>query len=161
VSELNPIQKCDEAIALIEDGVASKEEVMAAMAFKQKLGEISRAINHRFEEAAIKWIEANGEIEDGEKRYYVGTSTTRKCRDVRRTVEGLLTETGGDLDAFTSALSSNAFKPATACTILGEKANDLFETVTAKDLKTGAPKKKLKSVDPKRLKGQTDDGDDE
>lgn len=160
MSESNPIQKCDEAIGLIEDGIASKSEVMTAMAFKQKLGEIYRAINHRFEEAAIKWIELNGEIEDGEKRYYVGTQTTRKCLNVRATVEAILTETGGDLDAFTSALSTSAFKPAMACQILGEKANGLFETVTAKDLKTGAPKKKLKGVDPKRLKGQTDDDEE-
>lgn len=155
----NPISKCDEAIDLVEQGLATQTEVMQALAFKQKLGEICRAINFRFEQAAIAWIEKHGEITDGEKRYYVGTQTTRKCKDVNETVRTIL-ETGGP-DALVRVLSTSCFKPASAMETLGEKANDLFETIVAKDLLTGKPKKRLKNTDPKQLgAGPTDDGDE-
>lgn len=153
----NPIEKLDTAIALIEDGLASKEEVMSALAFKQQLGEITRALNYRFEQAAIAWIEKNGEIEEGEKRWYVGTVTNRKCKDVRKALDAILTSCGGDLDTFVRALSSSCFKPATAMEILGETATDHFTSETVQDLKTGKPRKALKGVPIALGKGQTED----
>lgn len=154
----NPIEKCDMAIDLVEQGLASKEEVMQAMAFKQKLGEIYRAINHRFEKAAIAWIEKNGEIEDGEKRYYIGTATTRKCKNVHETVRTIL-ETEG-LDTLLLALSTSCFKPSTAMEVLGTRAGEFFETVVEKDLKTGAPRRVLKNTMPKKIGTGSEESDE-
>lgn len=157
--ELNPISKCDTAIELIEAGLASQSEVMQAMAFKQKLGEIYRAINFRFEQAAIKWIEINGDIEDGTKRYYVGTQTARKCKNVPETIRTILEANGAD--ALVTVLSSSCFRPASAMEILGDRAEEFFETVVEKDLKTGAPKKKFKTTQPKELSAGASEESDE
>lgn len=153
----NPIEKLENAIAIVEDGLASKEEVMSALAFKQQLGEIYRALNYRFEQAAIAWIDKNGEIEEGEKRWYVGTVTNRKCKDVRKALDAILTTSGGDLDTLVCALSTSCFKPSTAMEILGPTATDHFTSETVLDLKTGKPRKALKGVPIALGKGQTED----
>lgn len=150
----NPIQKCDESIDLIEQGLATKSEVMQAMAFKQKLMEIARAISHRFEQAAIGWIEKNGEIEEGEKRWFVGTVTKRSCLNVEETARTILESHGPD--ALARVLSSGCFKAAATMELLGEDAMRHFEVRVEKDLKDGKPRKKLKSTDPKRL-GESDE----
>lgn len=152
----SPIEKLADSIALVEDGIATKEEVMQALAFKQQLGEIYRALSSRFEKAAIQWIEANGDIEDGAKRYYVGTAHKRTCKDVPETIRTIL-ETGGP-DLLVSALSTSCFRPATAMEILGDRAGDLFICEDVPDLKTGKPRKVLKSTSPKAIgAAQTDD----
>lgn len=151
----NPIEKLENAIGIVEDGLASKEEVMSALAFKQQLGEIYRALNYRFEQAAIAWIDKNGEIEEGEKRWYVGTVTKRSCKDVNETVRTILESDGPD--ALVRALSTSCFRPATAMEILGPRAAEFFTTETVPDLKTGKPRKALKGVPIALGKGQTDD----
>lgn len=137
----------DGAISTIEIGGSTQTDVMAALALKQQLWETYRDLAFRFEQAAIAWILANGEITDGEKRYYVGTETTRKCRDVGLTFRAMLDVTGGDLDPILATLSTGAFKPAGACALLGSVAPKHFDTIVSKDLKTGATKKRLKSTD--------------
>jgi hypothetical protein len=137
----------DGAISTIEISGASASDVMTALALKQQLWETYRDLSFRFEQAAIAWILSNGEITDGEKRYYVGTETTRKCRDVGLTFRAMLDVTGGDLDPILATLSSGAFKPAAACALLGSIVPKHFDTIVSKDLKTGAPKKRLKNTE--------------
>jgi hypothetical protein len=142
----NILARTGDALDAIEMGFASKEEVLLAMACVQQARAVVQAMAQRFEAAAIQWIDTNGDLEDGDKRYYVGNDRRYKCKDVRATLEALLTETGGDLDALNTCLSSGAFKPGTTMTVLGEKANDHFTTEITKDLKTGKPKRMLKSA---------------
>lgn len=145
--------KLDAAIALVEDGLATKSEVMNALAFKQQLGAFVRHLNTRFEKAAIAWIEKNGEIEEGTTRWYVGKVIDRKCKSVKETIGAILEQSGGDLDPLVTLLSSQPFKEATTIDFLGEKAKALWDTAEKKDLKDGAPRKKLKGV-PKALAGK-------
>lgn len=149
----NAIEKLDGAISLVEDGLATKEEVMQALAFKQQLGAVYRHLNARFEQAAIAWIEKNGPIEEGEKRWYVGKLVKRKCKSVRETLAAILEMSGGDLDPLVTLLSTSCFKEATTMAFLGDRATALFDTTVETDLKDGKPKKKLKGV-PKALAGK-------
>jgi hypothetical protein len=142
----NILAKTGDALDAIEMGFASKEEVLLAMACVQQARAVVQAMAQRFEAAAINWIDTNGDLEDGDKRYYVGNDRRYKCKDVRATLEALLTETGGDLDAINACLSTGAFKPGTTMTTLGSKAAEHFETTITKDLKTGKPKRMLKSA---------------
>lgn len=147
------IVKLDTAISLVEDGMATKEEVMNALAFKQQLGAFVRHLNTRFEKAAIAWIEKNGEIEEGATRWYVGKVFDRKCSNVRETIEAILSMNGGDTETLATLLSSQPFKEATTIAFLGEKAKDLWTIAEKKDLKDGKPRKKFKGV-PKALAGK-------
>ena len=144
---IGPLDRLAFALEVIDQGDASKEQVLLALAFKQQLYEAYRSITHRFDQAMIGWIEANGDLEDGDKRWYVGTATTRKCRFAGPAFKALLEANGGDLDATLAALCSDPFKPALASDMLGDKADQHFDTVTTLDLKTGKPKKTLKSFD--------------
>lgn len=142
----NPIEQCDEAISLIEQGVASQADVMQAMALKQKLFAIYQAVSYRFERAAIAFIEANGEIEEGAKRYYVGKDTVCKCKHVPNAWRAIIAACGGDEDLALTALSSDCFKPSLARKMLGEDATQHFDINVQSDLKTGEPRKKLKGA---------------
>lgn len=151
---MNPIEKLDSAIALVEDGLASKEEVMFALAFKQQLGRIYRALCGRFDQAAIAWIEQNGEITEGEKRWFVGTETKRTCKSVDSTVRAILELEG--VEGLVRSLSTTCFCPAAAMDMLGQDAAQYFDSKTTPDLKTGKPMKVLKGI-PTKMIGTADD----
>jgi hypothetical protein len=142
----NILAKTGDILDDIELGCASRAQVLEAMAYVQQARAAVQSLAQRFEAACIQWIDANGELIDGDKRYYVGHEKKHKCKDVRATLEALLVETGGDLDALNTCLSSGAFKPATTMTTLGDKAKDHFITEITQDLKTGKPKRALKSA---------------
>lgn len=146
---LNPIQKCDEAIALVESGEATREQVMLALGFKKELGAKVRDFNQRFEKAAIQWIKKNGDIQDGVHRFYVGKETKRKCKNVKEAVNAFL-EMGGP-DVLVLALSSDCFKHATAMKMLGDNAKTHFDEKTDDSLETGKPKEKLRCTAPGEL----------
>lgn len=155
----NPIEKCESSIDLVEQGLASNTEVMQALSFVQKLGEVYRALRYRFDQAAICHIEKHGEIEDGEKRYYVGTKTTKKCLSVPETVRTIL-ETQGP-DALVRVLSTSCFKDAAAMKLLGDDAPKHFETRVEKDLATGKPVKKFKTAMPQEIQvGTSEESED-
>jgi hypothetical protein len=143
----NILAKTGDILDDIELGCASRTHVLEAMAYVQQARAAVQSLAQRFEAACIQWIDTNGgELIDGDKRYYVGVDKKHKCKDVRATLEALLVETGGDLDALNTCLSSGAFKPATTMTTLGDKAAEFFETQITQDLKTGKPKRALKSA---------------
>lgn len=146
-----------ETIEAIELGFADRADVLRAMAMVQQCKHAVAALSQRMEAAVIAWIGANGEIEDGDNRYYVGTSKTTKCVDVKATLDRLLTVTGGDLDAVNSCLSTGAFKPAATLAVLGSEGAGLFTTEVVQDLKTGKPKVGLKAVNKKFTKGASEE----
>lgn len=141
------IERVEDALATMEEGSATPDQVRAALSFKQQLYEVYRSITFRFDLAMVAWIEKNGDLEDGMKRYYVGTETKRKCRAVPVAFKALLEKCGGDLDLVLTTLASDAFKPASAMKMLGDDAPKHFESTVEKDVKTGEPKKKVKTFD--------------
>lgn len=140
------------SIEIIESGDASVDQVLQAQEFIKKLGEVYRDLKEKLEAATIAYIEKNGEIRDGERRFYVAPNKSTKCVDVRKTVEAVFEVSGGDFDVFVECLSSGAFKPAATKKVLGDRAADLFVDTETKDLKTGEiGGKRLQSVDYSKI----------
>lgn len=143
----------DAAIAAIENGEASPDQVLAAIDFTQRLKEIHAQLKDRLEVAAIAFIKKHGDIQDGTRRFYVGVAKTTKCTDLRGTIEAVLLASGGDFDAFAGCLSSNAFKPGACKDILGEAFGKLFKTSDEDEMREGKPaKQKLQKVDTRFIK---------
>jgi hypothetical protein len=141
------------AIDTIKDGTAASEQVLAAMNCVAAFKEAARDLSERMEAATIAWIGHNGDLVDGDIRYYVGPNKSTKCLDLPGTLRALLEVSGGDLDAVVEVLSSGAFKPAKAKEVLGERADGLFETKETTDLKTGkATGPRLQKSDPRFIR---------
>lgn len=148
------ITTCNDSIATLASGEATQEQFLYAQEFVGKLSEVVRDIKDRCEAASIQWIEKNGDATDGVRRYYVGPNKSTKCLDVRKTCEAVFIVTGGDWDTFVECLSSGAFKHGATKKVLGDKADEFFETKETKDLKTGeVGKKRLQEFDPTFIKG--------
>lgn len=113
---------------------------------------VAKEVKEKAAQKLAQWIEKNGEFTIGEIRYYVGVTKDYKPTSMRAAVDALLTATGGDLDAFIEALSSNAIKPGHARKVLGEQFESVFVTTEKLDVLTGKPKRELKSVDQRYLK---------
>jgi hypothetical protein len=147
------VATCKENIETVESGEATSEQVLAALDYVVTLAFVTNELKKRMEEAAIKWIQANGDLVDGDIRYYVGPNKSTKCLDLPGTLRALLEVSGGDLDAVVEVLSSGAFKPAKAREVLGERADGLFETKETTDLKTGkATGPRLQKSDPRYIR---------
>jgi hypothetical protein len=142
-----------ETIEAIEMGFANRDDVLRAMAQVQHCKHAVAALHQRMEAAVIQWIQTNGDLEEGDNRYYVGTEKRTKCVDVKATLTKLLDVTGGDLDAVMACLSTGAFKPAATLEVLGDDGRDLFTTEVVQDLKTGKPKRALKAANKRFTKG--------
>lgn len=112
-----------------------------------------KELDATLKESLIDWINRNGEINIGTKRYYVGTSKKTKARDMTRLCEAAITEAGGDFDAFAEVLSANAFKPGACKALLGDKWGQHFAVEIDQDVKTGKAKKSVQVIDEKFIKG--------
>lgn len=126
----------------------------AALNKLQRLKELVREIERDMTARLIEWIQANGDLEIGELRYYVGTEKKTRCNDVRGTLAALLELFAGDLDRVAECLGSSAWKHGAIKKALEEigqaaKFPELFTVTEETDLKTGQPAKKLMTVNPK------------
>ena len=137
---------------LVENGAATREEVIEALNVRAAMKARMKEVDAAFEAAVIAWIQANGEIECGDIRYYVGTEKVTRCIDQTTTLWTLLEAGGGDTVAH--CLSSGAFKPGACREVLGELWDGHFVTTERPDLKTGKPKRGLRSVDKRFLPGE-------
>lgn len=143
------ITTCGEWCAEVQSGMASADDVLRALDFLKQLKEATAKANADMEAAVIGWINANGDLSDGQVRYYVGPNKTTKCLNVRTTLEAIFEAKDGDLDALMDCLSSNPFKPATTIKLIGPRAEECFKTEEVMDLKTGKPKgDRLQKHDP-------------
>ncbi len=140
------LQQVTDAIIVIENPLAHKDEVLLALNFIARLKEVTKTLAEQGEKAAIEWITANGEIVDGEIRYYVAPNKTHKCKDTKAVLGALLETCGGDLDAVVECLASGAWKAGETKKRLGDRATEFFETVETPDLKTGSAKPRLQRV---------------
>lgn len=103
-----------------------------------------RRVDDLFENIFIEWIQANGDLQIGDVRYYVGTPKDTKCINVPATLAALLEATGGDFDRVCGCLSSNAIKHGAAKKVLPEdEFSKLFSVTEKVTLEEGKPKKSL------------------
>ncbi len=124
----------------IED-VSRRMDVIDAM--KRRLKELEC----EFDQQMMEWIDANGDVTIGEKRYYNGYEKETKCIDGRGAVESLLVACNGDLDQFCGCLASGALKPGASRSVLSPEAfARFFETREKKSLKEGKPVRKVLAV---------------
>lgn len=138
-----------EALPALSDA----EAALSLMADVERFQAAAREAKRQLEAALIQFIDANGDIELGDKRWYVGHDKSYKRRtDLEVAVSALLEATGGDVAAFCGLLSSGALKPAACRLVLGERFADHFETVVERDLKTGAPRRAVKVHDARFAK---------
>lgn len=126
---------------------ASAEAIIELMNKVHWLNDRAREIKHRLDEQLIAWIDANGAIEIGDIRYYVGTKKTDKCVNVTTTIAALMGAVGGDFDEFSAALCAQPIKVGAAKKLLGDKFGELFQTIIEKDLKTGKPVRTVHRTD--------------
>lgn len=149
MSNANLIESTLDALDVLDSGLCSQDQVLTALEFVKRLGEVQRELKERVNKAAIKYIQANGDIQDGTRRFFVGPNKTTKCLDLRKTVEAVLTAAGGDIDALVDVLSTDAFKPGATKKLIKDKAKDLFETKETNklELEQAKPEMKLQEVD--------------
>jgi hypothetical protein len=146
----NLMTTCEDWCSQIQTGQADADDVLRALDFLAQLKAATKKMSEDMESAVVGWIGTNGDLTSGDIRYYVAPNKTTKCKDLRATLEAVLELGGGNLDAVFDCLSTSAFKPAKTKALLGEKADDLFETTETLDLKTGKPKgARLQKHDPK------------
>jgi|13_taG_2_1085334.scaffolds.fasta_scaffold90657_2 hypothetical protein len=117
--------------------------------YKRAIREADRLLK----EQLIDWINANGELTIGEKRYYVGNTKKTKPVNLERLCEAAITHAEGDFGAFAEALSANAFKPGACKALLGDEWGQHFIVEVVDDVKTGKPKKDIKVIDERFTKG--------
>jgi len=118
------------------------------MEFERKAKDYRR----QFDSIFIEWLENNGRTQVGGLDFYVGTKRTVRCRDVSKTLALILTHRLGDLGSLADYLSSSPFKHGSLRDLLSaDEWNECFEVCTAKDLRTGAPKKEVKRL-PNNIK---------
>lgn len=147
MSKPNLIDSTLDAIDTIESGIATQEQVLTALEFVKRLGEVQRELKERVNKAAISYIQAHGPIEDGTRKFYVGPNKTTKCKDLRGTVAAVLDAAGGDVDAMVDCLSTDAFKPGATKKLLKDRAGEFFETKETNKLEFEASVPKLQETD--------------
>jgi hypothetical protein len=121
------------------------EAIIAMDDIKRRVRELDAVLESKL----IEWIDANGDIVIGGTRHYVGKATRVKCRDVKATLDKLLTTFAGDLDRVAICLSSSAWKHGQVRRETDDETFDaLFETTFAPELATGKPKREVKKTNP-------------
>jgi hypothetical protein len=95
---------------------------------------------------AIAWIEHNGHLVIGDVRHYVGDNRTTKCPAPSKTLDALLTATGGDMEKVAGLLASDPFKHGACREYLGGQWDDHFIVEVKPKLLEGKPVKQLQSI---------------
>lgn len=144
------LKLADEATAALDLDTPA-EKVLAAIELRAALKEAVRALDAAMEPKLVAWLEANGQLECGTKRYYAGVRKDTKCVDQGATLTTLL-ETAS-VETIAECLASGAFKPGKCREVLPpEEYARLFETKETGELREGKPVKRLQTVDERFLK---------
>jgi len=137
-------------IASIEDGTASKDAVLEAINVRDAMKQRVREVSERFDAALFEYIKQHGALDTGATRYYIGSKSEKKVKNVRDLVDAIL-ETGGAA-ALTMCLASDPFKITGVRATLGEEgASAHYDVTEVLDLKTGKPLLGVKQTAPKEF----------
>jgi hypothetical protein len=113
-----------------------------------------RTFRRFVEQAAIAWIDANGDLQLGPLRFTVGVQSITRCLDVRATIHALLSACGGDVDAVAQYLAANPYKYGSCRSIRSpEVYRRLFLTERRPKLINGTPQKQLIRSDDRFVRG--------
>ncbi len=130
------------------DPEVPREAVLQAVDFVARLGEIYRQLKAQLDARMVEWIDANGELVNGEVRYYVGNDKDTKCVDLKETLNACYAAAGGDEDALITVLSTNAFKPGACRKLLpADTYAKCFVTTERVKVLEGKPVKQLQKFD--------------
>lgn len=134
------------AIAAVESA-ATIETVALAMARVDRIKRAAREAAELLERVLFDWVQANGPLQIGPVRYYVGPVKKVKCRDVRQTLQAFLGES--DIDTLAECLSASAFKHGACEKLAPTVFADHFDVTYEEELKEGKPErvKKLQRAD--------------
>ena len=134
---------------------SSVEELSAALDVADWLLSSARAIDRLKRQAAIDWIDHNGEFEIGELHYSVGYSTTVKCLDVPQTAHAVLRASQGDLDTLFRLLIAQPFKHGSVRSVIAPpQYTTLFKHQRTGRLVCGVPERTLKSINKKFIRNR-------
>lgn len=139
---------------------APMEDVLGLHMHLELFAKALRYVKKQMEARMIQWINANGDIECGTVRYYVGPDKKVKPIDNPKILETLYMVLEGDEAAVCQCMSSSPWKYGGIRKLLegcegqidAPPFDDLFATIEEDDLKTGKPKKKLQQADQRFLK---------
>lgn len=158
MSDITTFEKETLALSIDSPPEQVREVILARAALKERVREVCDGLDAFL----LEWIPANGEIEIGEKRWYVAPVKKVKCRDVARAAQCIAGVFGiphtADLAAFVSLLASDALKQGAVRKALEERGlpdmfDELFETTVEKDVQTGKPLKRVHEVNDAFTKG--------
>lgn len=143
-------QLTDAFVAADPHDIGSREALLDVRSGIKELIAKLRDFAGEVEQALIANMERFGDIDLGDgKRLYIGSEKSHKCLNAQATFAAILEATGGDEERMCEHLSTGAWKPGACAKTLGEKRfAELFETVIAKDVKTGSAKRLVKTYDP-------------
>ena len=142
-------QLTDAFVALDSRDIGSREGLLDVRSGIKSLQAKLKEFAAEVEAALVEHIDLHGDVDIGDgKRLYVGVDRTYKCLSPRDTFVALLEATGGDESLMCEHLASSCFKPGMCRTTLGDRFGTLFAEDVAKDVKTGAAKRTVKTHDP-------------
>lgn len=118
-------------VQAINDALPLEEVLTTLQKLEFMQGQI-KALKSSLDARLVEYIQANGDIQIGTRRLYVGTKKTTKCVDVQAAVKAILEDCGGDVDMMARCLSSDALKFGASKTVLKPENYDKFFKVTPK-----------------------------
>lgn len=154
------IGKVHEALAALENGNATKDQFLAAINIYDRLKEITKGLGILLDKSAVEFLNQHGDVTCGNIRYYVGTTTYTKCRDVKATLNYMLQISS--CEDIAGCLASDGLKAGASRVLLGDAFDTHFSTEVRMEMKDGKPLKPKKSLQkvnmdfqPKKLKGNS------
>lgn len=153
-TESNVLTGVRTAIHRLSGPNATAEDFLTVQHVVAGMKQVMRDYDQLAKEASLEFINEHGPVETETERYYVGSKKTTKCRDTGKTLEAILTETGGDFGAAVELMASEPFKPGACKGVLGDSWERCFIVNETPDLKTGKPKKEVKRIDKRFEKGR-------
>lgn len=136
------------ALRVVEmETTTAKEEVLDLREILAFMAGQMKELRERLDEKLIDWIDANGAIQVGSRRIYVGTKKDTKCRALKPALQALMESSGGDWEQFCACLSSNAIKYGAAKTVMTPDVwATHFEVVEKTELKEDGKEKPIRQI---------------
>ena len=130
------------------------ERTLEVDSFVKTLKDRMKFIGEEMDRKKLEMVERHkGDLQVGDMRYYVGATKKHVNLNKEDTYYRVMDLFGGDIMQVLDVMTSQPWKYGAIKTMLGEDvANELFETTTVKDVKTGKPKRTVKVVDTNFVK---------